>query len=57
MLADNYPVVDEGGQFTIVISNASLTAPTGDGWIVFEGDRANVDCAEYITLNTPPDEL
>jgi len=43
----HYPVNIEMNGFQMLEYN-SQPDPTGNGWIIFEGENSNVECSEYI---------
>lgn len=43
----DYPVNIEMNNFKILEYNEQPD-PTGEGWIIFKGENANIDCAEYL---------
>jgi len=43
----SYPIIEEREQYAI-IEYTTEPDPTGEGWVIFEGEDANVKCAEYI---------
>ena len=48
MLVDNYDVVNiERPDFIVVIDTKNATRPEGD-WVVFEGEKSNIDCANFL---------
>lgn len=51
----DYPVIDERENYAIIEYNTEPN-PTGEHWVIFEGEDANVRCAEYLaTLNHTDD--
>ena len=48
MLVDNYDVVNKDREnWVVVIDSNGATPPEGD-WIVFDGEKSNIDCAGFL---------
>lgn len=45
----NYPIVIDMDYFKMIEYN-DQPDPTGEGWVIFKGENANIDCAEYINI-------
>ena len=45
----NYPIVIDMDYFKM-IEYHDQPDPTGEGWVIFKGENANIDCAEYINI-------
>jgi len=45
----HYPVNIEISGFKMLEYN-DQSDPTGEGWVIFEGENSNVKCSEYINL-------
>ena len=43
----NYPIVIDIDNFKMLEYN-DQPDPIGEGWIIFKGENANIDCAEYL---------
>jgi len=44
-----YPVCMDMGNFKMLEYN-DQPDPTGEGWVIFDGENSNVKCSEYINL-------
>ena len=42
-----YPIIDVREKYAL-IEYVTEPDPTGEGWVIFEGEDSNVKCAEYI---------
>jgi hypothetical protein len=42
-----YSIIDERETYAI-IEYTTEPDPTGEGWVIFEGEDSNVKCAEYL---------
>lgn len=47
-----YSIVDEREHY-VLIEYTTETNPTGEHWVIFSGEGANVKCAEYLQTLEP----
>jgi hypothetical protein len=43
-----YPVCIDYNERWKMLEYNEQPDPTGEGWVIFSGDNANIDCAEFI---------